>query len=112
MDFNSLTVGQIVALVTSVGIIFTVGYKIFQTINQVEINKKDIAKAHERIDFLVNHQKTEKEEIILKLEETNSAVNLLCSAISALIDNEITENGDIDALRRIKRKLDEKKEII
>mgnify|MGYP000987230606 CR=1 FL=1 len=48
---------------------------------------------------------------LLKVEETNSAVNLLCSAISALIDNAIT-GGNIEQLKSIKIKLDEKKEIV
>lgn len=112
MNFDSITIGQIVTFITSTGIIFSFLYKIFSLFNQVKLNTKSITKAHERIDNLKEESNKQKDELLNKVEETNLAVNLLCTAISALIDNEINECGNIEALKKIKTKLDEKKEIV
>ncbi len=53
----------------------------------------------------------QKDEVIDKVEETNEAVNLLCNAISALLENAISGNN-IKELEEVKEKLDNKKGII
>ena len=58
-------------------------------------------------------QKQQKSELIDKVEETNNAVNLICSAVSALIDDSLQDNQESkQRLRDIKNKLDNKKEIV
>ena len=58
-------------------------------------------------------QKEQKTELIDKVEETNNAVNLICSAVSALIDDSLQDNQESKKrLREIKNKLDNKKEIV
>ena len=55
----------------------------------------------------------QKSELIDKVEETNNAVNLICSAVSALIDDSLQDNQESKRqLRDIKQKLDNKKEIV
>ena len=53
----------------------------------------------------------QRDEVLDKVEETNDAVNLLCSAVSALLSNAISDDN-IEELKAVKQKLDSKKEII
>ena len=65
------------------------------------------------INFIENDRKIEKDQLIAKVEETNNAVNLLCLAVSALIDDSLLDNEESkNRLKEIKRKLDSEKEII
>lgn len=111
MDINQINIGEIVTFIVVTGTIVGFGYKLYSFFNQVKENTKEINKTNKRMDALEINNKTEKDDLLLKVEETNSAVNLLCSAISALIDNAIT-GGNIEQLKSIKIKLDEKKEIV
>lgn len=112
MDFNNITVGQIAVAITTIGVICAFLFKIFSLFGQVKENKKEINELKEELEVVKNMNKKEKEEILSKVEETNTAVNLLCSAISAMIDNELNDNNNKDELRNIKKKLDEKKGIV
>ena len=42
MNFNDISVGQIITFITSTGIITGFSYKIFSLFNQVKINKENI----------------------------------------------------------------------
>lgn len=106
------TLGQVATAITVVGVICAFLFKVFSVFNQVKQNKKEIEELKKTIENLKDENKTQKEEILAKVEETNTAVNLLCSAISAMIDNELNENKNKDELRNIKQKLDDKKEIV
>ena len=112
MDFNSLTIKDILTFIVGVGIICGFFYKLFSFFNQVNANKDNIERLNKKIQDIKEMKEADREELIKKIDETNTAVNLLCSAISALIDNEITENGNLEELRRIKQKLDDKKELV
>ena len=66
-----------------------------------------------RMDNFEKVQIQQKSELIDKVEETNNAVNLICSAVSALIDDSLQDNQESKRqLRDIKQKLDNKKEIV
>ena len=112
MDFNSLTIKDILTFIVGVGIICGFFYKLFNFFNQVTTNRDNIEKLNKKIQDIKEMKEADREELIKKIDETNTAVNLLCSAISALIDNEITEDGNLEELKRIKRKLDDKKELV
>ena len=63
------------------------------------------------VDLNKNNKNTN--ELIDKVEETNNAVNLICSAVSALIDDSLLDNQESkQRLREIKNKLDNRKEIV
>ena len=114
MNFNDLTVSDIIVFITSIGIICGFFYKLFSLFSDIKNTKKSVERAHERIDSIKMEQENEKNEILNKVEETNMAVNLLCRAVSALINCELNENdiSNIDELKRIKQKLDDKKELV
>lgn len=112
MDFNSLTIRDIITFIVGVGIICGFFYKLFSFFQQVNTNKDNIERLGKKIQDFKEMKEADREELVKKIDETNSAVNLLCSAISALIDNEITENGNLEELKRIKQKLDDKKELV
>ena len=112
MDFNNITVGQIAVAITTIGIICGFLFKIFSLFNKVKENEKEIERLNAELEAMKDTNQKQKEEILSKVEETNTAVNLLCSAISAMIDNELNDNKNKDELRLIKQKLDEKKEIV
>lgn len=112
MDFNNITVGQIVVAITSIGIICAFLFKIFSLFNQVKENKKKIEELEKEIKRVEENNKKQKDDLLSKVNETNTAVNLLCSAISAMIDNELDDDNNKDELRAIKKKLDEKKGIV
>ncbi len=109
---ENITIGQIAVAITTIGVICGFLFKIFTVFSQVKQNKKDIGELRETIESIRRKNERQKEELLNKVEETNAAVNLLCSAISAMIDNELNENKNKDELRAIKKKLDEKKEIV
>ena len=109
---ENITLGQIAVGITTIGVICAFLFKIFNVFSQVKQNKKEIDELKIIIKRLQDKNETQKEEILAKVEETNTAVNLLCSAISAMIDNELNDNKNKDELRNIKQKLDEKKEIV
>ena len=113
MNFNDISVGQIITFITSTGIIAGFSYKVFSLFNQVKINKENIKQINNKIEFIENDRKIEKDQLIAKVEETNNAVNLLCSAVSALIADSLLDNEESkNRLKEIKRKLDSEKEII
>lgn len=113
MSFENISIGQIVTFITIVGVICGFAYKIFSFFNQVKQNKDDIKRINNKIEFIENDRKIEKDQLIGKVEETNKAVNLLCSAVSALIDDSILDNQESkQQLKQIKQKLDNKKEIV
>lgn len=112
-DFNALSVGTIISFITGTGIIAGFMYKIFSLFNQVKKNEISVQRCHERIDNLKILSENQKSELIEKVEQTNDAVNLLCSAVSALIDDSLLDNQESKKqLQEIKHKLDNKKEII
>ena len=112
MDFNNITVGQIVVAIASIGAICAFLFKIFSLFTQVKQNKKDIEELRLEIERVKNENKKQKDDLLFKVNETNQAVNLLCSAISAMIDNELDDENNKEELRAIKKKLDEKKGIV
>ena len=112
MDVNSITLGQITGAIIAIGVFSGFFGKFFSQIYKIKNQDKRIDTLEKRMDDYECNQKKEKDEIYSKVEETNTAVNLLCTAISALIDNEINVDGNIEALKKIKNKLDEKKEIV
>ena len=114
MNFNDLNVGDIVVFITAIGVICGFFYKVFSLFNKVNSAEKLAKDAHCRIDKIKLKQEEEKNELITKVEETNTAVNLLCRAVSALINCELNEDdiSNIEELKRIKQKLDDKKELV
>lgn len=112
MSLNNITINDAVILITAIGIICGFFYKIFSHFNECKENKKEIDKLKEKFKVMECKRAEEKDELIRKIDVTNNAVNLLCNAISALIDNEINEHKDIDRLKTIKEKLDGKMELV
>ena len=110
--FANLTLGQIAEGIAVIGVIFGFLFKIFTLFSKVRQNESDIKELKAEIEAQKTANKQQKEEILEKVEDTNSAVNLLCMGLSALIDNELNENSNKEALRSIKQRLDEKKEIV
>lgn len=109
---ENITIGQIAVAITTIGVICGFLFKIFSVFTQVKENKKQIELLGSVIQNVKDKNERQKEEILAKVDQTNTAVNLLCSAISAMIDNELNDNKNKDELRAIKQKLDEKKEIV
>lgn len=113
MNFEEINIGQIIGFITGTGIIAGFLFKIFSVFNQVNQNTKAIIQANGRIDELKQESTNQKSELVEKVEETNNAVNLICSAVSALIDDSLQDNQESKKrLREIKDKLDNKKEIV
>lgn len=110
--FANLTLGQIAEGIAVIGVIFGFLFKVFTLFSKVRQNESDIKELKAEIEAQKTANKQQKEEILEKVEDTNSAVNLLCMGLSALIDNELNENSNKEALRSIKQRLDEKKEIV
>ena len=112
-DVNSVTIGQIIAFITSVGILSGFFGKFFSQIYKIKQLSEKQNKLEERMNDFEKAQVQQKSELIDKVEETNNAVNLICSAVSALIDDSLLDNQESkQQLREIKRKLDNKKEIV
>lgn len=112
MDFNNITLGQVAVAIATIGAICGFLFKVFTLFSQVKENKKKLEELEKELENFKYDNDEQKKDILAKVEETNTAVNLLCSAISAMIDNELNDNKNKDELRAIKRKLDEKKEIV
>lgn len=113
MNFNSISIGGIVTAITSVGIIVAFMFKLFSLFSEVKQDTRSIQRIHERIDKLQEQSKTQKDELFNKVEETNNAVNLICTAVSGLIEDALQDNNESkERLKKIKDKLDSKKEII
>lgn len=109
---ENITLSQLAILITTIGVICGFLFKVFSVFNQVKENQKQIQNLEVAIQDVKDKNEKQKEEIFNKVDQTNIAVNLLCSAISAMIDNQLNENKNLDELRIIKQKLDEKKEIV
>lgn len=112
-DINAITVGQMLTFITAVGVFSGFFGKFFSQIYKIKqlTDKQD--KLEKRMNSFEEQQIQQKSELIDKVEETNNAVNLICSAVSALIDDSLQDNQESkQQLREIKRKLDSKKEII
>ena len=112
MDLTKITLAQISAFIVAVGVLSGLFGKFFSQIYKIKQLEERMKKTEERMDGYETTQKEQKHELLDKVEQTNSAVNLLCSAISALIDNELNDNGSAEELKRIKQKLDDKKELV
>lgn len=112
MDLTKITLAQISAFIVAVGVLSGLFGKFFSQIYKIKQLEERMKKTEERMDGYETTQKEQKNELLDKVEQTNSAVNLLCSAISALIDNELNDNGSAEELKRIKQKLDDKKELV
>lgn len=112
MDLTKITLAQISAFIIAVGVLSGLFGKFFSQIYKIKQLEERMKKTEERMDGYETTQKEQKNELLDKVEQTNSAVNLLCSAISALIDNELNDNGSFEELKRIKQKLDDKKELV
>ena len=112
MDLTKITLAQISAFIVAVGVLSGLFGKFFSQIYKIKQLEERMKKTEERMDGYETTQKEQKNELLDKVEQTNSAVNLLCSAISALIDNELNDNGSAEELKRMKQKLDDKKELV
>lgn len=112
MDFNNITIGEIVVAITAIGVVSGFLFKVFSALNQINENRKNIESLESRLEYIKSKNEKQKEELLDKVEHTNVAVNLLCSAISAMIDSELGDSNNKEELRAIKHKLDEKKEIV
>lgn len=111
MDINTMPIGQLVTAIAIIGALSGAFYKVFSIISDVKYNKQSIQKLKAQIQAIEDEMKHQRDEVIDKVEETNEAVNLLCSAVSALLNNAISSDN-IDELKAVKQKLDSKKEII
>lgn len=110
---NSISIGAVCAGIACVGVLSGFFGKFFAQIykiKQLGIRQEELEK---RMGTFEEFQKKEKSELIDKVEQTNAAVNLICSAVSALIDDSLQDNQESKArLREIKTRLDNKKEIV
>lgn len=110
---NNITLGGIIAIVIAIGTLSGFFGKLFAQMYKI----KHLGEKQEELERRMNDfeilQKQQKSELIDKVEETNNAVNLICSAVSALIDDSLHDNQESkQRLRNIKNKLDNKKEIV
>ena len=112
MDFSNITLGQIAVGITTIGIISAFLFKVFSAFSQIKENKRQIENLSKEIELVKDENEQQKKEILSKVNETNTAVNLLCSAISAMIDSELDNDNNKDELRAIKKELDKKKGIV
>ena len=106
-----MPIGQLVTAIAIIGALSGAFYKVFSIISDVKYNKQSIQKLKAQIQAIEDEMKHQRDEVIDKVEETNEAVNLLCSAVSALLSNAIDDNN-IEELKAVKHKLDSKKEIV
>lgn len=112
MDFSNITIGQIAGGIATIGVICAFLFKVFSLFGQVKDNKREIDELRNELEKAKDMNEKQKEEILSKVNETNTAVNLLCSAISAMIDSELDNDNNKDELRTIKKELDKKKGIV
>lgn len=112
-DVNGITLGQIIGIVTAIGILSGFFGKFFAQMYKIKQLGEKQEELERRMNDFETLQKQQKSELIDKVEETNNAVNLICSAVSALIDDSLQDNQESkQRLRDIKNKLDNKKEIV
>ena len=112
-DVNGITLGQIIGIVTAIGILSGFFGKFFAKMYKIKQLGEKQEELERRMNDFETLQKQQKSELIDKVEETNNAVNLICSAVSALIDDSLQDNQESkQRLRDIKNKLDNKKEIV
>ena len=112
-EVNKLTLGGIVAIIIAIGTLSGFFGKFFAQIYKIKQLCEKQKELEDRMDKYEESQVKQKSELIDKVEETNHAVNLICSAVSALIDDSLQDNQESkQRLREIKNKLDSKKEII
>lgn len=112
-NVNAITVGTVIAFISAVGVISGFFGKFFAQIYKIKQLGEKQEKLEQRMDNFEKVQIQQKSELIDKVEETNNAVNLICSAVSALIDDSLQDNQESKRqLRDIKQKLDNKKEIV
>ncbi len=111
MNFETMTLSQLVTAIAIIGALSGAFYKVFSLIADVKYNKDSIKRLENTIDAIEQEMKMQKDELVDKVEETNTAVNLLCTAVSALLTSQIS-GDNIDELKAVKQKLDAKKEII
>ena len=112
-DVNGITLGQIIGMVTAIGILSGFFGKFFAQMYKIKQLGEKQKELERRMNDFETLQKQQKSELIDKVEETNNAVNLICSAVSALIDDSLQDNQESkQRLRDIKNKLDNKKEIV
>lgn len=110
---NNLTLGGIIAIVIAIGTLSGFFWKFFAQIYKIKQLGEKQKELEERMNKYEEVQAKQKSELIDKVEETNNAVNLICSAVSALIDDSLQDNQESkQRLREIKNKLDNKKEIV
>ena len=110
---NNITLSGIVAVIVAVGVLSGFFGKFFAQIYKIKQLCEKQEELERRIDKFEENQNKQKTELVDKVEETNNAVNLICSAVSALIDDSLQDNQESkQRLRDIKIKLDNKKEIV
>ncbi len=110
---NNITLSGIVAFIVAVGVLSGFFGKFFSQIYKIKQLSEKQKELEDRMDKYEINQNKQKTELIDKVEETNNAVNLICSAVSALIDDSLQDNQESkQRLREIKNKLDNKKEIV
>ena len=110
---NNITLGGIVAIIVAVGVLSGFFGKFFAQIYKIKQLGEKVEELEKKMTDFETLQKQQKSELIDKVEETNKAVNLICSAVSALIDDSLQDNQESkQRLRDIKNKLDNKKEIV
>lgn len=110
---NNITIGAICAGIACVGVLSGFFGKFFAQIYKIKQLGEKQKDLEDRMNSFEDFQKKEKVELIDKVEQTNNAVNLICSAVSALIDDSLLNNPESkERLREIKEKLDNKKEIV
>ena len=106
-----MPIGQLVTAIAIIGALSGAFYKVFSVISDVKYNKQSIQKLKTQMQAMEAEMRHQRDEVLDKVEETNDAVNLLCSAVSALLSNAISDDN-IEELKAVKQKLDSKKEII
>lgn len=110
---NNIALGEIVAGIATIGVLSGFFGKFFSQIYKIKQLGEKQEELERRMNDFETLQKQQKSELIDKVEETNNAVNLICSAVSALIDDSLQDNQESkQRLRDIKNKLDNKKEIV
>lgn len=110
---NNISLGEICAGIVAIGILSGFFGKFFAQIYKIKQLTEKVEKIEGKMKDFEDLQKKQKTELIDKVEETNNAVNLICSAVSALIDDSLQDNQESkQRLREIKNKLDSKKEIV
>ena len=110
---NNMTLGGITAIIIAIGTLSGFFGKFFAQIYKIKQLGEKVEKLENKMIDFEKLQKNQKTELIDKVEETNNAVNLICSAVSALIDDSLQDNQESkQRLREIKNKLDNKKEIV